>query len=178
MTAEAATARASAVHFEAKKDGCTQRQSGDWVIRLTVQSLDLDQAVMRAAPGTRYMVALVEIGDDEQPVQQREEHPASSKTPVPTAPPRQGSPTPRPAGATYAQRLAIAASQPAHWQFLKARLPQSASIDITNEDEAADAQRFLCGGIASRKETVKGTPAGDLARDLLLDYENDLRGVA
>jgi hypothetical protein len=111
-------------------------------------------------------------------VQQQKEPAASSKTPVPTAPPRQGSPTPRPAGATYAQRLAIAASQPAHWQFLKARLPQSASIDITNEDEAADAQRFLCGGIASRKETVKGTPAGDLARDLLLDYENDLRGVA
>jgi hypothetical protein len=107
-------------------------------------------------------------------VQQQKEPAASSKTPVPTATPRQ----PNPAGATYAQRLAIAASQPAHWKFLKARLPQSASIEITNEDEAAVAQRFLCGRITSRKDTVKGTPEGDLARDLLLDYENDLRGVA
>jgi hypothetical protein len=173
MTAQAAIARTNAVHFEAKKDGCTQRQSGDWVIRLTVQSLDLDQAVMRAAPGTRYMVALVEIGDDEQPVQQQKEPAASSKTQIPTAQPRQSTP----AGATYAQRLGIACNEPAFWQFLKGRLPAKSFLQVTNDKEAADVVRWVCG-VKSRSETIKGSEAGDKARDLLLDYDNFVRGAA
>jgi hypothetical protein len=172
MTAQAAIARTNAVHFEAKKDGCTQRQSGDWVIRLTVQSLDLDQAVMRAAPGTRYMVALVEIGDDEQPVQQQKEPAASSKTPVPTAKPRQ---TTLPGHPSYAQSLAIMCSKPQAWMFLFEKMGRSR--EINDPEQAAEAVRQLCG-VQSRNETIIGTPKGDNANRLLSEFEGWKRGLA
>jgi hypothetical protein len=171
MTAQAAIARTNAVHFEAKKDGCTQRQSGDWVIRLTVQSLDLDQAVMRAAPGTRYMVALVEIGDDEQPVQQQKEPAASSKTQIPTAQPRQS--TPAGAPQTYAKRLGMACTQPRFWMFMFEHTKRQFSV--TNEEEAANVVRNYLG--CKRRDTIVNTPAGNKARDLLADFDVWTRGI-
>jgi hypothetical protein len=113
-------------------------------------------------------------------VQQREETAASSKTPVPTAQPRQKPPTtPTPAGApSYAQRLGIACSQPAFWRFLEEeKLQAKPWAKISSADEAADVVRFICE-VKSRSETIKGTPAGDAARDLLLDYDNYVRDVA
>jgi len=173
MTAEATIARANAVNFEAKKDGCTQRQSGDWVIRLTVQAADLPQSVMRAAPGTRYVVALVQVDDNEQPVRIARDTEAASPAPRQDSPP-----VPHSAGApTYAQRLGIACGKPAFWKFLKSRLPQSACIQVTNEDEAAVAVRFLLN-VKSRTETAVGTEAGERARKMLGDFDNWYRGEA
>jgi hypothetical protein len=107
--------------------------------------------------------------------QQQEEQAAPRKAPVPTAQPRQS----HPAGApTYAQRLGIACSQPGFWRFLETvKLQAKPYAKIASEDEAADVVRFICD-VKSRTETVKGTPAGDKARDLLLDYDNYARGVA
>src|SRR5215475_2539197 len=65
---EAARARANAISFEAKKDGLSQRQSGDWQLRLTVAALDMDQRITSAPMGTRFQCVLVEINDDETPV--------------------------------------------------------------------------------------------------------------
>lgn len=61
---------ANAIPLEVKKDGLQQRQNGDWVLRLVVQSADMDQRVTKAAMGTRYQAVLVEVGDDETPVEQ------------------------------------------------------------------------------------------------------------
>lgn len=92
--------------------------------------------------------------------------------------PRQGSPQHAPAGAVnYAQRLGIACNEPAFWAFVQGLLPQKHYICVDSEATAADAVRYLCG-VKSRSETVKGTPAGDKARDLLLDYDNYVRGAA
>ena len=54
--------------FEAKKDAVRQVQSGDWRLTLTVKAGDLPTSVMTAAPGARYVVALVPIDDDEMPI--------------------------------------------------------------------------------------------------------------
>jgi hypothetical protein len=62
-------ARDNAIAIELKKDGLSQRQSGDWVVRFTVQSADMDERLTKAAMGTRFVAALVEVGDDEQPRQ-------------------------------------------------------------------------------------------------------------
>lgn len=58
---------ANAIPLEVKKDGLQQRQNGDWVLRLVVQAADMDLRLMNAAMGTRYQVAMVEVGDDELP---------------------------------------------------------------------------------------------------------------
>ena len=68
MNTPADQARAFAAAFEARKDRVNQRQSGDWTITLTLAGgVDLPKAILLAKPGTRYQVALVEIGDDELP---------------------------------------------------------------------------------------------------------------
>ena len=68
MTAEAHIARQVAVNFEAKKHELRQLQDGHWKITLTIHPNDMPDEMMKAAMGTRYMIAAVEIGDDEAPV--------------------------------------------------------------------------------------------------------------
>jgi hypothetical protein len=63
---EADRAVEAALSFEAKKDGLAQKQDGTWKVTLTVA--ELPSPVKDAHMGTRYMVALVEVGDDELPV--------------------------------------------------------------------------------------------------------------
>jgi len=58
---------ANAIPLEVKKDGLQQRQNGDWVLRFVVQAADMDQRLTNAAMGTRFMAALVEVGDNEEP---------------------------------------------------------------------------------------------------------------
>lgn len=60
---------ANAIPLEVKKDGLQQRQNGDWVLRLVVQAADMDPRLTNAAMGTRFQAALVEVGEDEQPIE-------------------------------------------------------------------------------------------------------------
>jgi hypothetical protein len=62
-------ARNAAISLEAKKDALSQRQSGDWKVSFTVQGIDMDARLTQAPMGTRYAMVLVEIGDNELPVQ-------------------------------------------------------------------------------------------------------------
>jgi hypothetical protein len=83
MNAIAELARAASVHFEAKKTGFGQAQDG-WSLTLRIQDVDVPPNVRDAKKGTRFMVALVEIGDDEQPLPP---HPAeAAPRPALTAP--------------------------------------------------------------------------------------------
>lgn len=68
MNGMASRARDNAIAFEVKKDGLTQRQSGDWQLRLTIAAIDMDQRITGAAMGTRFQCVLVEINDDESPI--------------------------------------------------------------------------------------------------------------
>jgi hypothetical protein len=61
-------ARENSISIEVKKDGLQQRQGGDWVLRLTVQAIDMHQTIVNAPMGQRFACALVEINDDETPV--------------------------------------------------------------------------------------------------------------
>lgn len=56
----------SAIHFEAKKHAYRQTQDGV-VVSFVVHPNDLNAAFAVAPLGTRYVLALAEIGDDEQP---------------------------------------------------------------------------------------------------------------
>ena len=71
----AARAREAALSVEAKKHALRQQQDGCWIMTLRVHQNDMPEAIMKAAMGTRYMLAMVEIGDDEQPVSQRAQSP-------------------------------------------------------------------------------------------------------
>jgi hypothetical protein len=68
-------ARSLAVNMEAKKDSLAQRQSGEWKLAFTVQAGDVPTELLTAPMGTRYMIALVEIGDDEAPVEKPKDNP-------------------------------------------------------------------------------------------------------
>lgn len=54
--------------MEVKKDGLRQMQDGCWKLTVTVHPNDMPTSLMTAPMGTRYGMALVEIGDDERPL--------------------------------------------------------------------------------------------------------------
>ena len=108
-------ARDAAVHCEAKKDRLAQGQSGDWRVTFTVATQDIPPALLAAPMGTRYVLALVEVGDDEQPVQ------------------------PKPKGGKRAQRAAMLGDQQ-YWPAIQ----KYTGANVTSADEAADAIRGYC----------------------------------
>ena len=71
MNAIAEKARAAAMQFESKKDGLKQLQSGEWTLSMKVHADDVPAGLLTAPMGTRYQVVIVELGDDEQPVEQK-----------------------------------------------------------------------------------------------------------
>jgi hypothetical protein len=128
----AASATANAISLEVKKDGLTQRQSGDWQIRFTVAALDMDQKLSSAPMGTRYACVLVEINDDETPV----DHRAQDRDKW-----RQIGPT---------KQAGIRCSDPVFWAYLEEEL----HFKVENSDHAAAAVRQHCG-IESRRDLEK-----------------------
>jgi hypothetical protein len=65
---QAKKARDNALQLEVKKDGLQQRQNGDWVLRFTAQNIDMHQVIVNAPMGTRFWCSLIELNDDETPV--------------------------------------------------------------------------------------------------------------
>jgi hypothetical protein len=119
---------ANAIPLELKKDAMRQTQSGDWKITFTVQAADMDQRLTSAAMVTRFQAALVEINDNEMPVEQpkgkldwRELQPAA--------------------------QAGIRCNEPRFWQFLW----EEQGMSVSDSEEAADAVRRMCS-IQSRAE--------------------------
>ena len=142
MNARAETARQNALQLEVKKDGLKQLQSGEWTLSLKVHANDVPTPLLTAAMGTRYMLAMVEVGDNEEPVQQE-----------------------KPKGKSYAQKAGICCNEPAFRQFLME------SELLHPEGDPAAAIRFVCA-VESRSELIEGTEAGETWRNLYLDYQN------
>lgn len=57
----------AAIHFEVKKHAVRQTADG-WVVSFVVHPNDMDSTFAVSPLGTRYMLAVAQIGDDEQPV--------------------------------------------------------------------------------------------------------------
>lgn len=127
---EAETATANAISFEVKKDGLQQRQSGDWQLRFTVSAIDMDQRLAACPMGTRFACVLVEVNDDETPV----DHKAMERDKW------------RDLGA--AKQAGIRCKDPMFWAFLAEELHFG---NVANEQRAAEAVRSQCG-VASRSE--------------------------
>ena len=148
-------ARNQAISLEAKKDALAQRQNGDWKVSFTVQGIDMDTRLTQAPMGTRYAVVLVEIGDDENPVNRKEAMQADAKHSDAGAMATSVDARPQPiqpqAGAKRekmdwrevqpAAQAALRCDQPAFQAFLR---EEQGYINVIDKDSAADALRHLC----------------------------------
>jgi hypothetical protein len=142
------TARALAVNFEAKKDSLAQRQSGEWKLAFTVQAGDVPTELLTAPMGTRYMVALVEIGDDESPVEKPKDNPHK-----------------------MSQQVAMLCGDNRFHMFLTDKHPDNRKY---TQNDAADYVRFQCK-INSRSELDANPEAAARWRNLKAEYEAWLR---
>lgn len=160
MNTIAQRARTAAFNLEVKKDGLSQRQDGRWALRVIIHPNDFPAALSLAPMGTRYIAALVEIGENEEPIVK------------PDAPLK-----PADKSKSYAQRAGILCNEPAFWKFFGPYLGNGETEPVISDaEEAARNLRFLCG-VQSRRDLIPGTPAGEKFRDLELSYKNWLTGV-
>ncbi len=63
--------RDAALHFEAVKIALTQDKNG-LVLKLSLHPEDTPKDMILSPLGTRYMVAMVQLGDDEKPIKGKE----------------------------------------------------------------------------------------------------------
>jgi hypothetical protein len=134
MRTEADQARANAIALEVKKDGLRQRQSGDWVLSLVIAAVHMDARITGAAMGTRYQCALVEVDDDESPVDDPEKQKWRDLGPV--------------------KQAALRCRDPVFWAFLK----EEKKRPVHSQEEAADIVRQLCD-VPSRADLAINTSA-------------------
>jgi hypothetical protein len=134
----------NAISLEAKKDALAQRQNGDWKVSFTVQGIDMDTRLTQAPMGTRYAMVLVEIGDDELPVQKKAPSNVPSGSPPSTRPDGtkrdwRDIPPPQRAGMRVGEALFAA--------FLR----EERSDDWHEASDADDCLKLICG-IESKRE--------------------------
>ena len=133
MTTEAELARANAISLEAKKDGLTQKQSGDWKLTLTIGAIDMYEQLALAPMGTRYQLVMVEITDDETPRNYR------------------GEERERWHGISATRQAAIRCQEPLFWCFLEEEMHYA---KVEDEEMAAKIVREICE-VDSRAELDK-----------------------
>lgn len=171
----ATRAREAALSVEAKKHALRQQQDGCWIMTLRVHQNDMPEAIMKAAMGTRYQVAMVEIGDDELPVSQRATVPPTSSRPagdkpgpattnrVPAEPVRAAKEKRQFSQIAAAQQAGILCGEPSFSVFLAEKFPKV--WGNTCEDPAATV-REICE-VNSRADL---TPDNALWSSLVLAY--------
>lgn len=152
MNAVSDKARSAAMQFEGKKNSLTQVQSGDWKLQFTVSAVDVPAGLLTAPMGTRYVVAIVEVSDDEQPVEQK---PAGNKH-------------------RLSRQAAMLCSDRQFWGFLRnefsgnwmnPNFPQPTD----NQLRAAECIRSICN-VKSRSE-FDSEPADRRWRELKASFE-------
>lgn len=167
MTAECAPpaddhamTKVAAIHFEAKKHAYRQTQDGI-VVSFVIHPDDVNADFAVAALGTRYMVALAKIGDDEQvePIKpQKVSAPANDKPAdfhgVPSEPERK-----RWHELSLPQQIGIRCNDP---RFI-------AWLGNSSADGAAKSVRVQCA-VTSRAEIQPGTEAARLWAQLESDF--------
>lgn len=66
-TQESILAREAAIHFECKKDGLRQTQDGGVKVTFNINPNDMPKQLYTDPMGTRYVIALVALNEDETP---------------------------------------------------------------------------------------------------------------
>jgi len=141
-------ARDAAIHCEMKKIAYRQSKDGV-VISFVLHPQEVPPELSTSHIGARYIAALVEIGDDEQPIQRPEkEKPNPFASTSPTLQPDKD----KPAGAKWkdlqpAQQAGMQCAKPVFWAYLN----EERNYRVTNPEEAAEAVREICG-VHSRVE--------------------------
>jgi len=127
------SARDKAVSFEAIKVAMRQTKDG-YALTLVVHPNDAPSELFQSPVGQRYVVALVEVGDDEQPV------PAKTKT--------VDSP-----GSEAVKYAGMLCKEPMFWRWITT---QSGAIVVEDQDEAAQWLREELG-VGSRSEIASSS---------------------
>lgn len=153
MIDQASRAKENAIILECKKDGLQQRQSGDWSLRFTVAGVEIDHRLVRAPMGARYQCVLVEINDDETPV----DHQAVDRDKWRDLGP--------------AKQAGMRCKEPIFWAFLREGRHQFHKVH--DEESAAATVRNYCG-VSSRSEL--GKPAFHQSRILWHGLDNEYQG--
>jgi hypothetical protein len=123
----------NAISLEVKKDGLQQRQSGDWTLRLVFGAIDYNEQLGRAPMGTRYACVLVEVNDDESPVDHATIEQGKWRDLGP------------------AKQAGMRCKEPVFWAFLS---EERSFPDVQSEEQAAACVRAVCG-VSSRSELNK-----------------------
>lgn len=139
MTTPSDKALANALHCEAKKHAYRQTQDGV-VVSFVIHPQEVPEGLATASLGTRYMIALVEIGDDELPVEKA----APIKTSI-SFDKIESEKVPEKERMTWQElqpsaQAAIRCNEPVFWAFLR----EDYSQQVNDADEAATAVRKLC----------------------------------
>lgn len=122
------------IQFEGVKLALRQSKDG-YVLNLAIHPDEIPDPLVRDYIGSRYMVVMVRLGDDEQPLDRDNEFPGDAAV--------------RDAG--------ILCRDPVFWEYIL----DTADVEITSEEDAAKwIQDFI--GIASRKELKNNLSARDL----------------
>ncbi len=149
-------ALAAALPFEAKKDSMRQNQSGEWRITFAVKATDVPRSLTEAMPGTRYQVVIVEIGDNELPVQSVKEvvpdtqyNTIADARPEPRQdPPARAKPKRDWRDVPATEQAGIRCDEPSFEVFLRER---DSDTWMASEYDAAECVRMICR-VMSRKE--------------------------
>lgn len=160
MNSPASMARENASHCEAKKHALRQTQDGI-VVSFVLHPNDVPPSLQLAPLGTRYMLALVEIADDETPVTGKEEQP-SSRAPEskPAPPPDHTARAPRKwEDITPAQQAGIRCNEPAFVKFLE----EYFGYEIKTTEKASEFVRRYCG-VESRSDIRDGVALAEWNR--------------
>lgn len=153
MTDESTTARKMAIDCEAIKYSYRQSKDGI-VVSFLIHPQHVPDGLAVAALGTRYIVALVELGDDETP------RPPKRKevTPEPR-PDTKSKPTSHATGGARSwdelsstQQAGIRCKEPAFWRYLRDRQ----YIQTESEKEAASFVHKYCD-VVSRRDIDKSS---------------------
>lgn len=139
--------RDAALHFEAVKISLSQDKNG-LVLKLSLHPDEVPKDVILAPLGTRYMVALVQIGDDEQPVKGRDKSEGD-------------------------RAVAIAGALCRNPRFV-GWLAKKGYASGASSDKAAEGLREILG-VSSRSELATNEEARQTFMQLRAEFEDDYK---
>lgn len=149
-------ARDNAIHCEMVKYAYRQSKDGV-VVSFVVHPNDIPAALSTSHIGSRYMVALVQVGDDERPIPQTEKGKAkiSAAKLQPDTPDK-----PRSAGARrpWNEMLpSAAAAVRGNDAVFRAFLNEERGYQVQNHTDAAEAVREICKVKSRRDLNIEGS---------------------
>jgi hypothetical protein len=163
----------TASHCEAIKYAYRQSKEGT-IVSFVLHPNEVPKALHDAAIGSRWMLALVEIGDDEKPkeVMQHQPGPLSE---LDKTPPGVAADTPRRAVKVapekrLVQQSGILTGDPLFQVFLNVRHTTQRQNFTDPTEAAAYAIREYCG-VTSRSEIIPGSPAAAKWEKLTAEFE-------